>query len=308
MPTNENIQKLIDDNKIVLFMKGTKMFPQCGFSSRSVEIFKRCGVEFKDVNVLADPGIRQGIKDFSNWPTIPQAYVDGKFVGGSDILLEMYENGELQTLLGIDEGADDTDAGPPQLTVTDKAKEAFKSAVEEAGDDVLRFDVSPSFKYDLYFGPKNDEDYGIDVGGMTVFVNKRSARRVNGTKIDFIDGPDGQGFKIDNPNEPPSVKNITAKDLKAAFDAKEELHFFDVRGDKERAIAKIEGDIALDAAGQARLDALDKGAKIVLYCHHGMRSKATGDQLIAQGYTNVFNLTGGIDAWSAQVDDSVPRY
>jgi monothiol glutaredoxin len=308
MSTQENIQKLIDDNKIVLFMKGTRMFPQCGFSSRAVEIFKRCGVQFKDVNVLADPGIRQGIKDFSNWPTIPQAYVDGKFVGGSDILLEMYENGELQKLLGVDDGSEDESAGPPQLTVTDKAKEAFKAAVEDVGDDVLRFDVSPTFKYDLYFGPKNDEDYGIDVGGLVVYVAKRNAKRVNGTVIDFVDGPEGQGFKIANPNEPPSVKNMTVKELKAAFDAGEDLYLFDMRGDKERALAAIEGGIPLDAAGQAKLEALDKGAKIVVYCHHGIRSKPVGDQLIAQGYTNVYNLTGGVDAWSTQIDDSVPRY
>ena len=80
-------------------MKGTKNFPQCGFSARAVEILKRCGAEFKDVNVLADPAIREGIKVFSSWPTIPQVYIDGKFVGGSDILIELFQSGELQKLL-----------------------------------------------------------------------------------------------------------------------------------------------------------------------------------------------------------------
>lgn len=97
--THQTIQDTISKNRVVLFMKGTKNFPQCGFSARSVEILKKCGVDFKDVNVLADPAIRQGIKDFSNWPTIPQVYVDGKFVGGSDILMEMFQSGELQKLL-----------------------------------------------------------------------------------------------------------------------------------------------------------------------------------------------------------------
>lgn len=100
---HETIRKTIADHRVVVFMKGTKTFPQCGFSARAVEVLKRCGVPFKDVNVLADPAIRQGIKEFSNWPTIPQVYVDGKFVGGSDILLEMYESGELQKLLGVAE-------------------------------------------------------------------------------------------------------------------------------------------------------------------------------------------------------------
>ena len=97
--TKKRIQELIDGSRVVIFMKGTKNFPQCGFSARTVEIFKRVGVDFKDVNVLADPTIRQGIKDFSNWPTIPQVYIDKKFVGGSDILMEMYQSGELQKLL-----------------------------------------------------------------------------------------------------------------------------------------------------------------------------------------------------------------
>ena len=95
----KTIKDTIERNRVVLFMKGTKNFPQCGFSARAVEILKRCGADFKDVNVLTDPTIRQGIKEFSSWPTVPQVYIDGKFVGGSDILLEMYESGELQKLL-----------------------------------------------------------------------------------------------------------------------------------------------------------------------------------------------------------------
>jgi monothiol glutaredoxin len=93
------IQKTIDANRVVVFMKGTKNFPQCGFSARVVEILKRSGAEFKEVNVLADPAVRQGIKEFSSWPTIPQVYIDGKFVGGSDILMEMFESGELAKVL-----------------------------------------------------------------------------------------------------------------------------------------------------------------------------------------------------------------
>jgi monothiol glutaredoxin len=95
----KTIQDTVEQNRVVLFMKGTKNFPQCGFSQRAVAILKECGAEFKDVNVLSDPAIRQGVKDYSSWPTIPQIYIDGKFVGGSDILNEMYQSGELQKLL-----------------------------------------------------------------------------------------------------------------------------------------------------------------------------------------------------------------
>jgi monothiol glutaredoxin len=95
----ETLKQTVEGNRVVLFMKGSKTFPQCGFSSRAVEILKACGAEFKDVNVLSDPAIRQGIKELSSWPTIPQIYIDGKFVGGSDILAELYQSGELQKLL-----------------------------------------------------------------------------------------------------------------------------------------------------------------------------------------------------------------
>ena len=93
------IRETIQKNDVVLFMKGTKSMPQCGFSSRVAGVLNYMGVEFADVNVLADSEIRQGIKEFSNWPTIPQLYVNGEFVGGSDIVTEMYQNGELQKLL-----------------------------------------------------------------------------------------------------------------------------------------------------------------------------------------------------------------
>ena len=95
----ERIQGIIDGNDVVLFMKGTKHFPQCGFSATVVEVLRRSGSEFQDINVLEDPAIRQGIKEFTNWPTIPQLYVRGKFVGGCDIVREMYEKGELDSVL-----------------------------------------------------------------------------------------------------------------------------------------------------------------------------------------------------------------
>lgn len=100
MSIQDVIQQTVTDNSVVLYMKGTAQFPQCGFSSRAVQILKACGVEqIKTVDVLQDAEVRQGIKDFSNWPTIPQLYVKGEFVGGSDIMYEMFQSGELQELV-----------------------------------------------------------------------------------------------------------------------------------------------------------------------------------------------------------------
>jgi monothiol glutaredoxin len=96
----QRIADLVQQNRVVLFMKGTAQFPMCGFSGRAIQILKACNVsDLMTVNVLEDEGIRQGIKDFANWPTIPQLYVNGEFVGGSDIMMEMYQAGELQQVL-----------------------------------------------------------------------------------------------------------------------------------------------------------------------------------------------------------------
>jgi monothiol glutaredoxin len=96
---HDRIDNLVKSNKVVLFMKGSKLFPQCGFSAATVEILNSYGVPFLDVDVLSDPGIRQGIKEYAQWPTIPQLFIDGKFVGGCDIAREMHANGELGALL-----------------------------------------------------------------------------------------------------------------------------------------------------------------------------------------------------------------
>ncbi|MCB9991859.1 MAG: Grx4 family monothiol glutaredoxin [Rhodospirillales bacterium] len=95
----DRIQKQIDSNDVVLYMKGTAVFPQCGFSAAVVQVLSQLGIPFKDVNVLEDSDIREGIKDFTNWPTLPQLYVKGEFIGGCDIVREMYETGELQEML-----------------------------------------------------------------------------------------------------------------------------------------------------------------------------------------------------------------
>ena len=100
--TQQRIDQLVKNHEIVLFMKGSASFPMCGFSGRAIQILKACGVDPKTVqtvNVLEDPAIRQGIKEYSNWPTIPQLYVKGEFIGGSDLMMEMYESGELQKVI-----------------------------------------------------------------------------------------------------------------------------------------------------------------------------------------------------------------
>lgn len=105
MDTNQRIKDKVEANRVVLFMKGNRDFPQCGFSGRAIQILQALGTEFETADVLTDDEIRQGIKDYSNWPTIPQLYIDGEFVGGSDIMMEMYQNGELKNKLDAKSGS-----------------------------------------------------------------------------------------------------------------------------------------------------------------------------------------------------------
>ena len=158
----------------------------------------------------------------------------------------------------------------------------------------------------MFFGPREPGDIEVHHHGLTVLLDPSSARRANGVSIDFIDGPNN-GFKLDNPNAPASVKQLNARELKAMLD-RGEITLFDVRPENERAIARIAAARALDAVGQSYLSGLDRNTPIALLCHHGIRSQEAGQQLLGDGFRNVFNLNGGIDAWSDLVDPSVPRY
>lgn len=97
----ERIDNLVQENKVLVFMKGSKLMPQCGFSNNVVQILNTLGIPYQTVDVLADPEIRQGIKEYSNWPTIPQVYINGQFIGGSDIMIELYQKGELQQMVEV---------------------------------------------------------------------------------------------------------------------------------------------------------------------------------------------------------------
>ena len=303
----EKLSQLVKSKKVVLFMKGNRHFPQCGFSATVIGILGQVGCpssELETVNVLSDPAIRDGIKEFSSWPTIPQLYVGGEFVGGCDIVKEMFATGELHKVLGKDA----PEAKVPAISISESAAKAFRDASGEAPSDVLRLDIDDSFQNDLYFAPKNAGDLEVKTAaGLSIFVDAKTAGRADGVSIDFVSGPKGAGFKIDNPNEPPRVKSLSVTEAKAMLD-EGKLELFDVRPEVERAKAKIAAAKMLDAAGQKHLLSRAKDTPIAFHCHHGIRSRHAAEQLLSEGFRNVYNVEGGIDAWSERVDPSVPRY
>lgn len=297
------LDELIKKNRVLLFMKGNKHFPQCGFSAQVIQILKETGAKFETVNVLQDPAVRDGIKEYSSWPTIPQLYVEGEFVGGCDIVKEMYASGDLQKKLGVEVAV----VAPPKVTLDDGAAKAFKGA-DEGNGDVLRLEVGPQFEYDLYFGPKKAGDIEVVANGVTICFDKESAKKADGLTVSWVETPDGGAFRIDNPNEPVRVKSVSAAEVKTWFDQGKKFELFDVRTDEERAIASVERAHAFDDAGQKTLAGLDKATPVVFLCHHGMRSRNAAERVLRDGYTQVYNLEGGIDSWSQTVDAKVARY
>lgn len=298
----DRIESTITKDRVVLFMKGTRHFPQCGFSATVVQILDKLLPSYATVNVLSDAEIREGIKVYAKWPTIPQLYIDGKFVGGCDIIRDMYVAGELQEVLGVEEKVK-----LPTITVTAAAREAILEAQKDAPGEKLRIEISPRFEYALSLGPVEKGDLEIDGGGITLLIDRSSAERANGMSIDFADGAEA-GFKIDNPNEPAQVKQLGPKELKQMMDRGDTFQLLDVRTDDERATAMIKGSKLLDQAAQDQLMKLPKDTKLVFHCHSGGRSQRAAEHFITQGFKHVYNLAGGIDAWSQQVDPSVKRY
>ena len=300
----KKIDSLVQSDAVVLFMKGTKSFPQCGFSASVVNILNTLVPKYTTVNILSDADIRTGMKEYSDWPTFPQLFIKGEFVGGADIVRQMHEAGELEKKLG-DLVAP---AKAPALTVSPRAAQELSAALKDGSPgDVIHLTITPAWEHQLDLGAKEASHVTIESNGVTVQLDRASAGRAAGVTIDFVEGPDGGGFKIENPNRPAMVRQIDAKALKALLDAGK-VQLWDVRTEKERAVAQIKGAQLLDDAAMAKIEAMPKDTPIAFHCHSGMRSRAAAEHFLKQGFTNVYNLAGGITAWSKDVDPSVPTY
>jgi monothiol glutaredoxin len=301
----QKIEQLIASDDVVLFMKGTKSFPQCGFSASVVNILNTLVPKYTTVNVLADAEVRQGIKEFSDWPTIPQLYVKGELIGGSDIVRSLHEAGELAGKLGVTLGPIEV----PAITITPAALEVLKGALGDAEPgSVIHVSVATNWEHGLDIGPAEKASASFEKNGVGFQIDRGSASRAAGLVIDFVEGPGGGGFKMENPNRPPQVREISPKELKALLDTGTVKHLFDVRTPGERDKAKIEGSVLLDDAAMAKIDALSKDTPLAFQCHSGARSRNAAEHFLKKGWKTVYNLAGGIDAWSREVDPKVPRY
>jgi monothiol glutaredoxin len=303
--TRKKIEQLVASDSVVLFMKGSRSFPQCGFSASVVNILNTLIPKYTTVNILSDADVRSGMKEFSDWPTFPQLFVNGEFVGGADIVRQMHESGDLEKKLGKLAAP----AAAPTLTVSPRAAAELSEALKEGTPgDVIHVTITPSWEHQLDIGPKEAGHLTIESNGVVVQLDRASAGRAAGLTIDYVEASDGAGFKIDNPNRPTTVRDVPPKELKSLLDGGKISHFYDVRTDKERSVARIEGAQQLDDKSMAAIEALPKDTPIAFHCHHGGRSRGAAEHFLKLGFKNVYNLAGGIEAWSRDVDPSVPRY
>jgi monothiol glutaredoxin len=301
--TRERIEALLAEHRVVLFMKGNRQQPMCGFSAAATNTLNELLPEYQTVNVLEDPEIREGIKLYGDWPTIPQLYVEGELVGGSDIIRQMYTSGELHALFGVAA----PDRTPPDITITDKAAEAIRQGTANAQDLALHLEIGPDHSAGFQLAPAGDHDIVASSNGLEIHFDPSSAQRAKGIVIDWVSTVQGEGLSLKFPGAQ-EIKSLGVHELETRL-AAGEITLIDVRPAAGRAqAAPLARARVLEEEGFEQLAALPKDTALAFICHHGMSSRAMAERFAAHGFTNVHNVEGGMDAWAREIDANVPRY
>jgi monothiol glutaredoxin len=279
------IENLVQGNKVVLFMKGTRQQPMCGFSARTVAALDSVLPDYVTVNVLDDQDIREGVKVYGNWPTIPQLYIDGELVGGCDIVLNMLNTGELHQQLGLDA----PDRSPPEVKLTDAAAEKIREAMQGHEGIALHFQVDANWDSQFNLAPPQGQEIAAESNGIKILMDIATAQRARGAVIDWVSTMQGEGLAIDLPQAPPPVRQMTVQELAEELKGGS-VTLVDVRSEAERAQASIEGSLVLDRPTMEKLEAMPT------------------EYFRKKGFSNISNVAGGIHAWSMEIDSSVPTY
>ncbi|MFC1689505.1 Grx4 family monothiol glutaredoxin [Pseudomonadota bacterium] len=299
----DKIEDYVNNNKVVLFLKGTPQQPMCGFSAKTVAALDSVMPEYVAVNVLDDADIREGIKVYGDWPTIPQLYIDGELVGGCDIVLNMLNSGELHQTLGMEQ----PDRTAPDITVTPAAAEKILEAMEGHEGIGLHFQIDANWSAQFNLAPAQGNEIVSESNGIKVLMDIATAQRARDAVIDWVSSMQGEGLAIDLPLAPAPVRQMTVQELAEELKAGA-ITLVDVRSGDELARASIEGAQLLDKETMEQLEKLPKDTAIAFLCHHGNSSMGAAEYFRKQGFTNVSNVAGGIHAWSMEIDSSVPAY
>ncbi|MCF6288084.1 MAG: Grx4 family monothiol glutaredoxin [Proteobacteria bacterium] len=294
--TKQEIEKLVNNNTCVLFMKGNPTHPQCGFSSNTVGILKEVlGDDFVYCNVLENNDIREGIKEYGNWPTIPQIYINKELIGGNDIVTEMYNTGELHTMLG----QQPPDRTPAHITISDNAADNIKKGMQDIGTNVLMLTIDGQFN--TRFSIEQPKGYEIvsETAGIKVYMDIGTAKKADGMEVDWVEDLQGAGLVIKNPNEPQAVKQISIQELREGIKTGQYQHIIDVRTEEQFLAQSIPASKRLDKKNMQNIEAMAKDTPLVFVCAVGSTSKSACEFYRKKGFTNVNNLVGGVASWFA---------
>jgi monothiol glutaredoxin len=301
--TKSRIEDYISSSKVVLFMKGTPQQPMCGFSAKTVAALDSVIPDYLAINVLDDSEVREGIKVYGNWPTIPQLYIDGELVGGCDIILNMLNSGELHQCLGLEA----PDRSAPEITITPGAAEKILEAMQGHEGIALHFAVDANWDAQFNLAPPQGHEIASESNGIKVLMDIATAQRARGAVIDWVSTMQGEGLAIDLPQAPALVRQMTVQELAGKLESNE-ITLVDVRGADDRDRAFIEGSLVLDRPTMEKLENMPKDTEIAFLCHHGNSSMGAAEYFRKRGFTRISNVAGGIHAWSMEVDSSVPTY
>jgi monothiol glutaredoxin len=307
MSLSDSVKSKIDNyvhgNKVVLFMKGTPQQPECGFSAKTIAALDSLLPDYASVNVLDDPEVREGIKVYGNWPTIPQLYIDGELVGGCDIVLNMLNSGELHECLNLEA----PDRTPPEITITSTAADQIKESMRGHEGIALHFQVDANWDSQFNLAPAEGNEISAESNGIRILMDLATAQRARGAVIDWVSSIQGEGLAIDLPQAPPPVKQMTVQELAKKL---EEGNFtlVDIRGDEERARAFIEGAEVLTREVMEKLEQMQQDSEIAFICQHGNASQGAAEYFRKKGFTKISNVAGGVQAWAQEINTSLPAF
>jgi len=302
----QRIEPLLCANRLVLFMNGTPDAPERFFSHKICHVLDGLGLEYACFDVSSDSKLREDIKAYGGLHTIPQLYLDGELVGGSDVVERMAGTGELHAALGLAA----PDRTPPTVHLTQSAARFLRDVISsKGGSTVVDIAVDAQFRSELRFQPRREDAVVTEVEGVLLQFDLASARRAGGLSIDWKDIERGPSLLISHPKAPTPrpVRWISPADADTRVRAGM-LTIIDVRSREERALARLSVPFLYLDDGTHEIRNLSPDVPLAILCHRGDRSWYAAEHFVQLGHHDVYAVEGGIDAWAERVDVSIPRY
>ncbi|WP_242112385.1 glutaredoxin domain-containing protein [Luteimonas aquatica] len=302
----QRIETLLRADRLVVFMNGAPDTPERFFSHKICRLLDDLGLDYAHVDVSSDSRLREHIKIYGGLHAIPQLYLDGKLVGDSDAVERMANADELHAALGLSA----PDRTPPTVRLTPAAARFLRDVVDGTGNVVVvDIAIDSQFRTSLHFRARRKHTIATEVDGVPLQFDLASARRADGLSIDWQDVERGPSLLIHHPRAPvpEPVRWMSPADADARVRAGT-LTIVDIRRKEERALARLSLPFLFMDEGTHEIRNLAPEVPLAVLCHRGDRSWHAAEYFLMLGHRDVYAIEGGIDAWAATVDGSIPRY